>query len=301
MKGPEENTLIARVLEDVAQTLHEQHANPFRIQAYQHAAATLRNLERPVREIFRAEGEQGLQKLSAVGKSLARSISTLLLTGRLPMLDRLRGELDPEVLLQTVPGIGPVLAERFHHEVGIHSLEELEAAAQAGQLDAMPGIGEKRRLGILDSLAARLRRVQPPRDLTRASPPPLVELLDVDREYREQALAGTLPRIAPRRFNPKKETWLPILHTHRGKRDYTALFSNTARAHQLRKIRDWVVLYSDGEGNEHQYTVITSQWGPLSGHRIVRGREAECLRFYERQTKSSSPAPSSTSEPTPFA
>jgi len=74
-----------------------------------------------------------------------------------------------------------------------------------------------------------------------------VELLDVDREYREAVQAGTLPAIAPRRFNPEKKTWLPILHTQRGDRHYTALFSNTARAHQSDTTHDWVILYQEGE------------------------------------------------------
>lgn len=60
----------------------------------------------------------------------------------------------------------------------------------------------------------------------------------------------------------------------------TALFSNTARAHQLGKTRDWVVLYYDGRGRERQCTIITSEWGPLQGRRIVRGREAECALHY---------------------
>jgi len=71
-----------------------------------------------------------------------------------------------------------------------------------------------------------------------------------------------------------------VLHTARGARHYTALYSNTPRAHQMGATHDWVVLYYDGEGGERQCTVITSQVGRLKGLRIVRGREAECERFY---------------------
>ena len=46
--------------------------------------------------------------------------------------------------------------------------------------------------------------------------------------YREKAAAGRLVKIAPRRFNPSRVAWLPILHTERGPRHYSALFSNTA-------------------------------------------------------------------------
>ena len=91
---------------------------------------------------------------------------------------------------------------------------------------------------------------------------------------------GALRKIAPRRFNPGAEAWLPILHTHRGERHYTALYSNTARAHGLGKTRDWVVLYFDGGRGERQSTAITSERGPLRGKRIIRGREEECADLY---------------------
>jgi putative hydrolase len=116
--------------------------------------------------------------------------------------------------------------------------------------------------------------------------PSVVELLDVDREYRENVAAGRLQRIAPRRFNPRGESWLPILHTRRGRRRYTALFSNTARAHRAGKTRDWVVLYSDNGLGENRHTVITAAFGPLRGRRVVAGREAECIPVYEEVRRS---------------
>jgi hypothetical protein len=275
-----QNTEIARRLEEVAGLLNEQGANPYRVQAYRHAAETLRRLDRPVAEILRCEGAEGLRRLPGIGESLTRSIREVVLTGKLPILVRLRGEADPVSLLASVPGIGPVLAERLHHDLGIDTLEELEAAAHDGRLTTLAGIGEKKLAGIMDSLATRLGRVRAPVCLGTADEPAVGELLDVDREYREKATTGQLRKIAPRRFNPPSEAWLSVLHTQRGERHYTALFSNTARAHQLGKTRDWVVLYYDGGHGERQSTVITSQQGPLTGKRIVRGREGECLSYY---------------------
>jgi putative hydrolase len=107
-------------------------------------------------------------------------------------------------------------------------------------------------------------------------------LLDVDREYREKAASGQLRLIAPRRFNPTGEAWLPVLHARRGTRQYTALFSNTARAHQAGKTKDWVVLYYDEGSGERQHTVITATRGPLRGRRVVAGREQACLALYSR-------------------
>jgi DNA polymerase (family X) len=106
-------------------------------------------------------------------------------------------------------------------------------------------------------------------------------LLDVDREYRDKATAGSLPKIAPRRMNPEGKAWLPVLHTRYGPWHFTALFSNTERAHDLHRIFDWVVIfYSDPEGGEGRATVVTERRGALTGMRVVRGREPECARHY---------------------
>ena len=277
------NFRIARRLDEVAQILALQGANPFRVQAYQHAAETLRRLTRPAEEILRQEGEPGLRRLPGIGERLARSIATLLITGRLPMLDRLRGKSDSDALLASVPGIGKSLAARLHRELGITTLEQLEAAAHDGKLKAITGIGVKRVAGIIDTLAARLGRVRPIRPVQKNLDAAIAEILDVDREYRSKAAIGALPTIAPRRFNTWREAWLPILHTNRGERHYTAMFSNTAHAHQMGKTKDWVILYYDGLDGERQCTVITSQRGQLIGERIVRGRENECLEYHQRK------------------
>lgn len=111
-------------------------------------------------------------------------------------------------------------------------------------------------------------------------------LLDIDREYREKAASGILPKIAPRRFNPEHEAWLPVLHTRFGPWRFTALYSNTERAHDLHRIRDWVVLFfEDEEGERGQATVVTERRGDLKGSRVVRGREPECARHYRAVTR----------------
>jgi hypothetical protein len=113
--------------------------------------------------------------------------------------------------------------------------------------------------------------------------PDVEVLLDVDREYRERAAAGELRLIAPKRFNPSGEAWLPILHARRGDWSFTALFSNTRKAHDLDRVRDWVVLYFHGDHDrEDQCTVVTEHRGPLTGRRVVRGRERECEAYYDR-------------------
>jgi hypothetical protein len=278
-----DNARIADRLDEVAQVLEEQAANPYRVRAYRRGASVVRGLASPARDLLRAGGLAALESLPDIGETLARAVRDLALTGRLPMLERLRGAGDPVALLRTVPGIGRRTAARLHDDLGIESLEELETAAHDGRLSALAGLGPKRLAGIRESLAQRLGRIPRP---PRGKEPPVAELLAVDAEYRARAAAGSLPRIAPRRFNPGREAWLPVMHAARGKRHYTAVFSNTARAHRAGTTHDWVVLYVDGGGVERRYTVITAGHGPRRGQRVVMGREEECpapaVREYPR-------------------
>jgi hypothetical protein len=264
----------------VAQVLEEHGANPYRVLAYRRAASLLRGLPRAVSDIVSAEGLEGLERLPGIGTSLARSIRDVVLTGRLHMLDRLRGDSDPIEVLMSVPGIGRVLAERLHEDLGIDTLEELEAAAHDGRLARLEGFGAKKLAGIRDTLAHRLGRARRPAPEGEGQDAALAELLGVDAEYRSRSASGELPTMAPRRMNPSHDRWLPVLHTARGPRHYTALFSNTPHAHAAGMTRDWVILYYDDGHGERQCTVVTARHGALAGRRIVRGREDECAAHY---------------------
>lgn len=282
------NAEIADRLDEIAELLTAQDADPFRIRAYRLAAQMLRTLERPASEILAKEGLDGLMELEGIGQSLARAIEQLSQTGRLGLLDRLRGEATPELIFASVPGIGRAMASRIHDQLGIESLAELETAAYDGRLAHVPGMGRKRIRAVRESLAGRFRRRPrvPESAHKESAGPPVAELLDIDVEYRRKADAGKLARIAPRRFNPTAEAWLPVLHAKRDSRRYTALYSNTALAHELDMIRDWVVIYRDDHGGDGQWTIVTSRFGPLAGRRIVRGRETECAAFYKGQVGS---------------
>jgi DNA polymerase (family 10) len=275
------NEDVAQALEEVGELLASQRANPFRATAYRRAAETVRRLDRPLAGILAAGGVAALTELPGVGESLARVIVEIVESGRLGLLERLRGEAGADALLATVPGVGAELAKRIHEQLGVETLEELEMAAHEGRLETVRGFGARRLRGVIEALAGRLgRRARAP--VSTRIEPSVSELLDVDREYRERAAAGTLHRITPRRFNPRNESWLPILHTERGNRQYTALFSNSFRAHELGKTTDWVVIYADDGRSERQATVVTETRGPLRGRRVVRGRERECAELVGR-------------------
>lgn len=280
-----DNGELADRLEEIAELLDAQEANPYRAQAYRTAAETVRGLDRPVRDILADEGPAGLMELPGIGRSLARSLERLSQNSRLPLLEQLRAVYGPEEKIASVPGIGPKTAARIHDSLGVETLADLQAAAYDGRLAQVPGIGAKRLRAVRESLAGRFRRpprtsLKPPQSTDPAS---IEEVLSVDEEYRRKAEADRLLRIAPRRFNPTQKAWLPILRTKRGEHAYTALYSNSARAHELDAVFDWVVIYRTPQGGGGQWTVMTSRFGPLLGKRIIRGLEKECAEHYAKQ------------------
>jgi len=281
------NEAIAAALTEIAELLERQGANPYRVRAYRQGAETVRHCERPLQLILAEKGVRGLLRLRGIGDSLAAAIEKIIHAKRLPLLERLRGGGAPERLFTTVADIGPKLAARIRDELGISTLSELEAACWDGSLQRVAGMGQKRVRAVRESLAGRFNRgADRPENVTPLPPedqPPVEVLLDIDRQYRDLAEQDRLLRIAPRRYNPEGKAWLPILHAERNGRHYTALYSNTARAHELGALRDWVVIYRDDKKLGGTWTVITSRVGPLKGRRVVRGREAECSEWYEHQ------------------
>jgi hypothetical protein len=287
------NADVAELLEQTAELLESQGANPFRVRAYREGAAAVEHLERPISEILSDEGRRGLQHLPAIGEGLARAIEEIVHTGRLLRLERLLGRASPEDLFQLIPGIGEDLAERIHESLGIETLEELELAAHDGRLERVPGFGERRVHAVRDQLDSMLRRSGRRRAMAvdlagkqGLDEPSVSTLLGIDAEYRRRASAHELRRIAPRRFNPRSEAWLPVMHVEKHGFSFTVMYSNTARAHQLGRTKDWVVIYFERNGREGQRTVVTEYRGELAGQRVVRGRESESLHPTELSGRS---------------
>jgi hypothetical protein len=271
------NATIATTFDEVADLLDQQAASAHRVRAWRAAAQELRTHDREMADVFRNYGRVGLEAVPHIGPRLASVIIELLTTGRCGALDRLHGE--ATAVLAGVPGIGSTLAARIHSELGIESLEELEVAAHDGRLSRVSGFGPRRTQIVREVLASRLARRKPPAPSTAR--PSIAVLLEVDAAYRRAAAAGELIRIAPRRFNPSGEAWLPVMHHDRDGWAFTAMFSNTALAHQQGRTGDWVIVYfHQPHQAEGQATVVTEWQGRLRGRRVVRGRERECIDHY---------------------
>lgn len=285
------------MLDRIGDLLEAQEANPYRVRAYHRGARAVRGMPKSIAALAGRDGRAGLAGVEGIGAGLAAVIDEIVHTGDSVLLRRLEGQMCPEQLFATVPGIGPDRAAHIHRDLGIDTLEELEAAAHDGRLAAVPGFGPRRIEAARIHLDARLGRSSRRRARARHAPgqihppaPPVSLLLDLDRRYRIKSEAGLLPRIPPRRFNPSHQAWLPVWHTERGGWHFTLLYSNTARAHRLGKTRDWVVVFYDRDGDDDQCTIVSEHRGHLEGRRVVRGREAECALHYGDQVVSAGEA-----------
>lgn len=216
---------------------------------------------------------------------------------------------DPWADFATIPGLGAKLTDRVIHQLGIQTLEQLELAAHTGRLQTVPGIGPRKACAIGRAAAevlAQRRRARASNDIepdaptsrrAKSLPPPtalphtptptgrdaepaVAQVLIVDREYRQRARARTLPKVAPRRFNPDGTATLPVYRVQHGNTQFTVFYSNSPAAHAAGKTEDWVVVLARRASGTLQYTVVTETRGTWCGQRVVRGREAECRALY---------------------
>jgi DNA polymerase (family 10) len=137
-----ENLDIARVLETLADLLEIQGANPFRIRAYRNAINTIESLSRPIAAMV--EAGEDLTDLPAIGDNVAAHIVELLETGRIGRLDEVTAEI-PITLVELVrlDGVGPKKAKKLFDELGVRTVDDLEAQLDAGTVEDLAGFGKK--------------------------------------------------------------------------------------------------------------------------------------------------------------
>jgi DNA polymerase (family 10) len=142
-------TLIANLSEIKGEVI-------YKTLAYRRAAENLAGLSREASEYWK-EGK--LEEIPGVGKAIAEKIDELQRTGKLQFLEKLKKEV-PESLAEwlKVPSLGPKKIGMIWKALKITTLPQLEKAAKAGKLRALPGMGEKSESAILAGIEALSRR-----------------------------------------------------------------------------------------------------------------------------------------------
>lgn len=149
-----DNLAIARVLAEIGDLLEIKNENPFKIRAYRNAADIVSHAAEQVSGL----DEAALRAWNGIGKDLAGRIREIALTGDCAIRKELLTEF-PATLLDVLrlQGVGPKTVAILYRELRIKSLEDLAAAAKAGRIKAVKGMGAKKEQLILQAIEEQQR------------------------------------------------------------------------------------------------------------------------------------------------
>lgn len=143
-----DNAEIARHLSELGDLLEIQDANPFRVRAYRNAVRTVEAQTSPLCR-FAEEGRE-LTELPGIGKEMASHVAELCETGKLAALEELLRQVPASLIdLMRLPGVGPKKAKKLWDDLGVETVDALEAAAKAGKVAALAGFGARSQEKIL--------------------------------------------------------------------------------------------------------------------------------------------------------
>jgi DNA polymerase (family X) len=144
------NAEVVAMLEETADLMEIAGENPFKARAYRRAADAIAALKEPVEELVRTKR---LNQIEGVGESIARDITEFLQKGTTTRLEQLRQKYPPQLRkLLEIQGVGPRTVAMLYERLGIATVDELEAAAKAGKLTKLPGMGEQKVRNILEGI-----------------------------------------------------------------------------------------------------------------------------------------------------
>ena len=188
------NFEIARLFYEMASLLEARDESVFRVRAYQRAAQTLETLGEDVAAVA-ARG--GLTALPAVGRDLAARIEEYLATGRIAQLEAVRATLPAGFLaLLEIRGLGPRTARALWEQLGVDSVERLEALCRSKQIIGVAGIREKTCANILKGIERwKAGHARTPLAAARAIAAQVSEALRAHGGVERLEVAGSLRRL----------------------------------------------------------------------------------------------------------
>jgi DNA polymerase (family 10) len=145
------NTEVARRLEELAD-FHEAAGDEYKPTTYRRAASNVREYPDAIEDLA-AEGEDAVQEIEGVGEAISAKIVEYLETGSITKLEAYREEFPVAMAeLTAVEGIGPKTVAKLYEALGIQDLDDLQAAAEAHEIRAVKGFGEKTEQNIRDHI-----------------------------------------------------------------------------------------------------------------------------------------------------
>jgi DNA polymerase (family 10) len=153
------NAEIADRLASLAQLLSAQKENPYKVKAYQRAAAKLRNMSESLQELVQEDAD--LTQYAGIGDAIASAIREIVETGSLRKLETLRSQASPEVAsINDYPRLDPKRVKRIYKKFGISSVEELRGKLENGDIEQVLGLrmAQHVRQGLTETHAMLLYR-----------------------------------------------------------------------------------------------------------------------------------------------
>jgi DNA polymerase (family 10) len=146
------NEEIANILREIGIYLDMDNV-PFKPRAYEKASEGVLGLDKDVREIYKTGGLAALEKIPAVGASIAEKIEELLKTGKIKYYESLKKKIPVRLSeLRSVEGLGPKTIKTLYQKLKIRSLSDLEKAARGGKIKKLEGFGAKSEENILKGI-----------------------------------------------------------------------------------------------------------------------------------------------------
>src|SRR5690349_7507210 len=128
---------IARTLDEISRYIQLSDPNPFKAKAFEKAARAVENIEGAIDPLIESGA---IYDVSGVGKATGKVIEEIARTGKAEYLDELRAQYPAGIFeLLRVPKLGLKKIGQLHSELGIGSLDELEAAARDGRVAKLKG------------------------------------------------------------------------------------------------------------------------------------------------------------------
>ena len=144
---------VAEILNEIGTLLELKGENPFKTRAYSNAARALESLTEPLDKVV---AENRLAEVKGIGEGIQKKITELVTTGKLPYYEELKASVPSGlVAMLQIPGLGPKKVKAMNDELGIETIEQLEAACKSGQIAQLEGFGEKTQSKILEGIQFR--------------------------------------------------------------------------------------------------------------------------------------------------
>lgn len=191
---PVSNSDVSRKFSMIADLLDLQDANRFRVRSYRDAARTVESLSSNLRDMVE-EGED-LTELDGIGEDLSAKIIEVVETGSIEKLEELKAEVPVGLTdLLRIEGLGPKKVKKLWEELDITTIDALEEAAEANEIQSVSGFGEKTEQNILDHIEqARGEEVRTRLKDAEQVAEPLVDYLAAHDEVRRVEVAGSYRR-----------------------------------------------------------------------------------------------------------